>query len=173
MLNLTLLGALGACVVSHTETVTIFAPLASVYDYVARETTPAHDLARVGLVPGVSGDHILTPGGWDHVGATRLVYLEDGSSLVEAIEALDPPSHFAYRVSDFGWPLSALVQKGHGSWEFTADPDGGTHVAWTYAFTPPTCLTEPALALFVATQFQPYMAHGLAAIAADVVRNAF
>jgi hypothetical protein len=40
-------------------------------------------------------------GGWDHVGASRIVDLSDGSHAHEQLTTYEPPRHFAYRVDGF------------------------------------------------------------------------
>jgi hypothetical protein len=90
---------------------------------------------RFGPMPGVVGTREQT-GEWDHVGATRVVELGDGSEARERITAHAAPSHFAYRVSGFTGPVRLLVEYADGAWWFSAAPGGGTQIRWTYVFQP-------------------------------------
>jgi hypothetical protein len=73
------------------------------------------ELARifrgVGPLPAVVGTREQT-GAWDHVGASRIVELSDGSQAHEQLMAYEPPRHFAYRLDGFTWPLRGLVSHG-------------------------------------------------------------
>jgi hypothetical protein len=90
---------------------------------------------RFGPLPGVNGTRDQT-GAWDHVGATRVVELSDGSEAHERISAYSPPQHFAYRVSGFTGALRLLVEHADGAWWFSDRDGGSTHVRWTYVFQP-------------------------------------
>ena len=149
--------------VSSTVTAEIRAPVAEVFRYVVDEGTPARDLRSYGLAPGVRGDVKLTEGGWDHVGARRVVVLDGGATLHEEIEALDPPRGFAYRVSDFSFSMKDLATEGRGYWEL-APTEHGTRVTWTYVFKATSCPAQPVLRAAVAAFFHPYMERGLASI---------
>jgi hypothetical protein len=149
--------------VAATVTADIRAGIDEVYDYVVREDTPARDLRAYGPIGGVRGSVKLTAGGWDHPGARRVVVLDDGATLVEQIDALERPLHFAYHVNDFSFVVKDFATGARGDWVFTPTAMG-THVVWTYTFAPRSCPAEPALRALVATLFKPYMAHGMASI---------
>lgn len=155
--------------VAATVQLDVGAPPAVVYDYVIREDTPQRDLRSYGLVSGVRGGVRLTEGGWDHVGARRVVVLEDGSTLKEQIERLERPGRFQYRVEDFDFALRFVASKGRGYWDFTKT-ETGTRVTWTYVFDAKSCQTRPLVRAALRTQFEPYMRHGLEAIRAHVER---
>jgi hypothetical protein len=97
------------------------------------------DLARIfrglGPLPAVTGTREQT-GGWDHVGASRIVELSDGSHAHEQLMAYEPPRHFAYRVDGFTGPLRRLVSHADGAWWFSDAGGGVTHVRWRYVFAP-------------------------------------
>jgi hypothetical protein len=90
-----------------------------------------------GPLPAVVGTRDQT-GEWDHVGATRIVELADGSEVREQITSHAAPSHFAYRLSGFTGPLRLLVAHTDGAWWFSDAGGGDTHVRWTYIFQPRT-----------------------------------
>jgi hypothetical protein len=96
------------------------------------------DLTKIfrglGPLPAVVGTRGQT-GLWDHVGARRVVELGDGSEASERLTAYHPPSHFAYRVSDFTGPLRQLITHAEGAWWFEDTPQG-TEITWTYFFHP-------------------------------------
>ncbi len=89
-----------------------------------------------GPLPAVVGTRGQT-GEWDHVGASRIVELADGSEAREQITSFEAPSHFGYRLGGFTGPLRALVSHADGAWWF-ADSDGAnsTRIRWTYSFQP-------------------------------------
>ena len=115
---------------------------------------------RLGPLPGVTGTREQT-GAWDHVGATRVVELSDGSEARERIAAYAAPSHFAYRVGGFTGPLRRLVAHADGAWWFEDDGAGGTHVRWTYTFQP-LALRAWLVRLAVARLWRPYARRALA-----------
>jgi hypothetical protein len=142
----------------------IDADAGEVFDYVVREDTPARDLRAYGPVGGVKGSVRLTDGGWDHVGATRVVVLDGGGTLVESIEVLDRPRRFAYRVEGFhGFAAEDFAREGRGFWTFEPTPTG-TRVSWTYTFKARSCPSEPVLRAAMAAFFRPYMENGLRSI---------
>jgi polyketide cyclase/dehydrase/lipid transport protein len=149
--------------VSSTVSTVIHAPIDDVFQYVVDEGTPARDLRAYGMAPGVRGGVRLTGGGWDHVGARRVVVLDEGATLVEEIERIEAPRRFGYRVSDFSFEMKDLASEGHGYWEFVPTAEG-TRVTWTYVFTARACPVEPALRAAVGVFFHPYMERGLASI---------
>jgi hypothetical protein len=97
------------------------------------------DLARIfrrfGRLPGVLGTHDQT-GAWDHVGASRVVELGDGSHAQEQITAYEAPRRFAYRLDGFTGPLRRLGSHADGAWWFSDAGGGTTHVRWMYVFAP-------------------------------------
>jgi len=149
--------------VAATVTADIQAPLQEVFDYVVREDTPARDLRAYGPIGGVRGSVRLTDGGWDHAGARRVVVLDDGRTLVEQIDAIERPSHFAYHVNEFSFVVKNFATGARGDWEFVPTASG-THVVWTYTFSSRSCPSEPALRALVAGFFKPYMERGMSSI---------
>ena len=88
-----------------------------------------------GPLPAVVGTRAQGDG-WDHVGATRIVELADGSQAREELTAYEAPRHFAYRVSGFTGPVRLVVAHADGAWWFTDIGDGIAHVRWSYVFQP-------------------------------------
>jgi hypothetical protein len=95
------------------------------------------DLTRIftglGPLPAVVGNREQT-GPWDHVGASRVVELADGSEACEEITAHEPSSYFAYRVGPFSGPLRFAASHADGAWWFTDLGERGTHIRWSYTF---------------------------------------
>jgi hypothetical protein len=104
------------------------------------------DLSRIfqgfGPLPAVLGNREQT-GAWDHVGASRVVELSDGSEASERITAYAAPHYFAYRVGPFTSSLRFVVSHADGAWWFEDGGERGTHVRWSYTFR----LHGPAAAL--------------------------
>ena len=156
-----------ACGVSATVTADVRASTADAYDYVAREDTPARDLRRYLIVPGVSGDRLIAGGAWDHVGAMREVLLDDGRSCIEELDLLERPSRFEYHSHDYTFPFGVFIDQAHGSWTFSPT-DAGSHVTWTYTFTPRSCAKETELRAFTDAFFRPYMEQAMSSIARHI-----
>jgi Polyketide cyclase / dehydrase and lipid transport len=114
-----------------------------------------------GPLPAVTGTREQT-GAWDHVGATRVVELADGSEARERLVAYDAPVHFAYRVGPFTGPLRRLVNHADGAWWFTTAGEGASDVRWTYVFRPRSRLTAPVVRLAVAPLWRAYARRALA-----------
>jgi hypothetical protein len=89
-------------------------------------------------------------GPWDHVGATRIVELADGSEAREEITSYHEPSHFGYRLGGFTGVLDRLVSHADGAWWFTEPTAGTAHIRWTYTFQP-----RPARATLVRAAIGP------------------
>ncbi len=87
----------------------------------------------LGPLPAVTATREQT-GDWDHVGATRVVELADGSEAREQLTAYVEPTHFAYRLGGFTGPLRHLVSHADGEWWFTEADGPRAHVRWRYVF---------------------------------------
>ena len=87
-----------------------------------------------GPLPAVVRTHEQA-GEWDHVGATRIVELADGSEAREEITSYDEPSHFGYRLSRFTGVLRRLdgMPMPRGG---SPNPRRAEHIRWTYTFQP-------------------------------------
>ena len=122
---------------------------------------------RWGPLPGVKGVRDQS-GAWDHVGATRTVLLEDGSSAHEELTSVNPPHHFGYSF-DLGPPTSLIAPNAAGTWWFFATDDGGTELEWAWALAP-----RPGAGLFIEGVLVPlwerYAAQALEAIEAGLAR---
>ncbi|MGL5826259.1 MAG: SRPBCC family protein [Nocardioides sp.] len=129
-----------------------------------------------GPLPAVTD--IRDPSGpWDHVGATRIPVLSDGTTAREAITIYQPPARFAYEVGRFTNVLARFVHGARGSFTFTfaaaqRDRQGGagTTIEWVYVFRPRR-LCSLAVRLFVAPLWRRYMRQALALIVAEVNRG--
>lgn len=87
-----------------------------------------------GPLPAVIGTRDQS-GEWDHVGASRVVRLGDGSEVDERITAYERPGYFAYCVGPFkSAPLRYLVVDACGEWWFTPFEKASTAIRWTYTF---------------------------------------
>jgi hypothetical protein len=144
--------------VSVTVTATTRADVERAFDAIA-----PIDLSRIftgfGPLPAVRGVRDQT-GDWDHVGATRVVELSDGSEARERITAYVRPHHFAYRVGPFTGSFGRVVRAADGTWWFS-EAEGGTEIRWTYAFLPAR-FAAPAVRLAVAPLWRAYARRALA-----------
>lgn len=75
-------------------------------------------------------------GPWGTVGQTRTVVQAAGAgTFEEELVAAEPGRRFAYRLTDPGGPVRALIGAVDGEWRF--DPVGtGTRITWTWEVEP-------------------------------------
>jgi len=122
--------------VSHSESVTIDRPLATVLRIVqAMALKDAID--HKSNLPGVSGAHMLTRGDFDRPGARRLTCLTDGSTLEEQVlENRSGPraATFRYVVWNYTTDRARPIDYGVGRFVRTQSGDDRTHTQWTYGF---------------------------------------
>ena len=140
---------------------------AAVAPEVAFDVIAPIDLPRIftglGPLPAVTGTREQT-GAWDHVDATRVVELADGTEARERLTLHERPHRFAYHVGPFTGPLRHLVDGADGAWWF-APADGGdggpaTAVTWTYTFRP-RGLARPLVRVAVAPLWRAYARRAL------------
>src|SRR5687768_9685496 len=74
-------------------------------------------------------------GVWGVAGQTRTVVLDDGSSNLETLVAVDRPGSYRYRLTDFSGAMKALVRSIDGEFAFAAEGQG-TRVTWTWQMHP-------------------------------------
>lgn len=154
--------------VAVTVEATVAAPVDRAVDVIAPIDLPTI-FRGLGPLPGVAGTREQT-GGWDHVGAKRVVDLADGSEAHERLTAYERPRHFSYRVSGFTGPLRRVVEHADGAWWF-ADGDGpGTGVRWTYTFRPRR-LARPLVAVLIVPLWRAYARRALTLAVAEVERR--
>ena len=147
-----------------TATVDVDRPRDEAFDFaVACETFP-RVLRKLGLIPAI--EHVeMVDGQPLATGGQRRVRLGDGSEIRELVVALDRPLRHRYRWLDLpAAPFNLLVSGAEADWTFDDTRDGGTRIAWTYAFTLTTPLVYP-LARLVLGLFRSWMQRGLDRIA--------
>jgi hypothetical protein len=128
-----------------------------------------HLFRGFGPLPAVVATRDQT-GEWDHVGASRVVQLSDGSEANERITAYDRHRYFAYRVGPFeSGPLRHVVVEVHGEWWFTARDTMNTAIRWTYTFRPRR-YAAPVVRLLIARLWRGYAKRALA-LAIDEVEK--
>src|SRR3954466_6584323 len=88
-------------------------------------------LRDAAFLPGVRNT-TNTTGPWDHPGSTRIVHLNDGTTVRETVTSATAPDYFAYKLTEFSSPMiRLLVKEARGQWWFT-DNGGGLQAKWTY-----------------------------------------
>lgn len=106
-----------------------------------------------GPLPGVK-EVTEKNGLWNAPGDSRRVVMKDGSSAKETLTAFVKNERVAYTIDDFHGTLGHLVTHTTGAWQFLDQPDGQTHVDWTFTFFPKSSLTTPIVSL-IAKRFWP------------------
>ncbi len=134
-----------------------------VFEYVPPVDLPTV-IKRWGPLPGVKGTRDQS-GTWDHVGATRTVLLEDGSSGKEELTAYNPPHHFGYTLT-LGLPTSVLASEAAGTWWFYAADDGGTDLEWAWALAP-----RPGMGVFIEFVLAPLWERYAQQALGEIARN--
>lgn len=89
---------------------------------------------RAGLIPPIK-ECTGQDGGWDAVGKTRTVVLQDGTSNLETLVEYSSPGTYRYQLSDFTGPLKGLVAGVDGQFSFVPEGDG-TRVTWSWKIHP-------------------------------------
>jgi Polyketide cyclase / dehydrase and lipid transport len=144
----------------------VSAPIELVFDTIVPIELP-RIFHGAGPLPAVV-DTYEQSGAWDHVGASRVVQLSDGSQARERITAYQRPHHFAYRVGPFSsGPLRHLITDVEGAWRFYADGANTTQIEWTYAFQAAR-LTAIIVRLVLAPAWRFYAKRVLALAIAEV-----
>lgn len=88
-------------------------------------------LRDAAFMPGVARTTDTT-GPWDKVGSTRIVHLNDGTTVRETVTTATAPDYFAYRLTEFSSPMiRRIVKEARGQWWFT-DNGSGIDAKWTY-----------------------------------------
>ena len=90
--------------------------------------------------------------------ARRLVTLDDRATAPEEITVLEPPTRFAYTLSDFSPPFGRLVRGATGEWR--NEGRRGTRIGWSPTFSS-TWLLLPAVWLFSRAFYRRYMRRAL------------
>ncbi len=88
-------------------------------------------LRDAAFMPGVTRTTDTT-GPWDKPGSTRIVHLNDGTTVRETVTSATAPDYFAYKLTEFSSPMiRRLVKEARGQWWFT-DHGNGLQAKWTY-----------------------------------------
>ncbi|MBL8769879.1 MAG: SRPBCC family protein [Phenylobacterium sp.] len=122
-------------VVSRVETTLIDRPFAETVRAVDATPLSRRHPAAAGL-PGVVDTLPLTPNGFGPVGGRHLVFLTDGTTVVEQVldnERSETAWRFRYVVWGYTTPAAKALRYGLGDFLYTAEGDR-TRVTWTYSF---------------------------------------
>jgi len=121
--------------VSHTEAAVIDRPFAEAVRAVDATPLSARHPPAAGL-PGVVDTLALTPDGFGPVGGRHLVFLSDGTTVVEEVlENARAETAWRFRYQVWGYTTAAArpLRYGLGDFHYTAEGDR-TRVVWTYSF---------------------------------------
>jgi hypothetical protein len=121
--------------VSHVEAVVIDRPFAQVVAAVDALPLSQRHPAAAGL-PGVVATHPLTADGFGPVGGRHLVFLSDGTTVVEQVlenARTDTSWRFRYVVWGYTTPAAKPLRYGLGDFHYVAEGER-TRLTWTYSF---------------------------------------
>jgi hypothetical protein len=121
--------------VSHVERIVIDRPFAATVAAVDATPLPVRHPPAAGL-PGVVDTLALTPDGFGPVGGRHLVFLSDGTTVVEEVlenARTDTDWRFRYVVWGYTTPAARPLRYGLGDFHYVAE-GAATRVTWTYAF---------------------------------------
>lgn len=121
--------------VSHTEEIVIARPFAVVS--AAMKKPLEKTIVRSDSLPGVAGDHMLTPGIYGAPGSRRIVCLTDGTSTEEeslAQHNTPTSSHFRYIVWNYTTPKARPIAYGIGDFQTVQLDPTHTRITWAYTF---------------------------------------
>jgi hypothetical protein len=122
--------------VSHVEAAVIDRPFAEVLRAVDATPLPVRHPPAAGL-PGVTATRALTPEGFGPVGGRHLVFLSDGTTVVEQVLVNDRSQDaWRFRYVVWGYTTAAAKPLRYGVGDFLYAPEGPdrTRVTWTYGF---------------------------------------
>lgn len=87
-------------------------------------------------------------GPWGSVGQTRTVVQAAGAgTFEEELVVVEPGRRFAYRLTDPGGPVRALIGSVEGEWVF--EPAGtGTRITWTWRVEPANAVASALMPAF-------------------------
>jgi hypothetical protein len=132
------------------------------------ETTPEElfnwftelDISRVlngyGPLPGVD-QTVDQSGPWTMPGQTRRLRMTRNISALQTIMICQPPTFFAYRVTEFTHVLDFLAHGAEARWWFDRHGLNATRLTWTYTFWPRSIAGKLSLFPVVKTIWTWYM----------------
>ena len=158
-LNPSKIESTGERLISHTEEINVQAPIHMAWEVFTREGSSIKFLKKRGMIPGVK-NYELKNGAWDHVGACRIVNLEDGNHITEEIIQFDSNRYFESKLTNFTNFLKNDTEYSQGQWWFVS-VEGGTQIKWTYSFKPKTQISKAILITGMNLFFKGYMVNSM------------
>lgn len=121
---------------TRTEEIVVDRPLARAV--AAIEALPLAQMidGTTGL-PGVRGTHVLTPGGYGHAGTRHMVFLTDGTTIVEQVlDCTQTEAEYRQRyvVWNYTTPAAKPIRYGLAEFRYLAEGPDRTRIRWTYGF---------------------------------------
>lgn len=110
-----------------------------------------------GPIPGVVAVRDEPPGFFDEPGHSRILENSDGSTVIETIEALDPPRRIDYAVSELTNSFRHVTSGAKASFQFEPIDDSRTRVTWLYSWEARNAASLPLVWLVAHGAFRPYM----------------
>lgn len=142
----------------------------AVFNFIASgETLPAW-LKKYGPINGATKT-VVTKGPYSEIGARRMVYFTDGSTLVEQLLEFEPVAYYSYSVTEITNVLRHLTATGYGQWWF-GQAGTTTHVKWVYSFVPKNGLARVLLSVFLSLFYHTFMNQCLQRAKAQLERRA-
>ena len=100
---------------------------------------------RYGPLPPITGT--VQDGVWGSVGQQRTIRTADGGTMQERLVTVDPPTLFAYEITDVTGPMKLIAGRVEGTWAF--EPVGtGCRITWTWTIHPATKVGAVLLPVF-------------------------
>ena len=130
-----------------------------VFRYISNGITLPDWLKKSGPVSGATRT-IITKGPYSFVGATRTVFLTDGSNITEQLLEYQPNNYYSYSITGISDVLRHLTTVAYGQWWFENNGTN-THVKWTYRFVPKNFFARIGLALFLRLFYGQFMNRAL------------
>jgi len=127
--------ATSAQLVAHTEEITISRPIRVVS--AAMDKPLNQTIRQSSSLPGVSGDYMLTQGGFGAPGSRHIVCLTDGGRVEEEAlerEETSTSARFRYIVWNYATPKARPIAYGVGEFRTVQIDPAHTRITWTYSF---------------------------------------
>jgi hypothetical protein len=119
-----------------------------------------------GPIPGVVAIHDEPPDFFDEAGHSRVLENSDGSTMVETIEAFDPPYSLDYTMTQLTNGFRHLTPGARARFELKSVGEHGTRITWRYTWAARNAILLPPVWLVAHLAFRPYMRRMLGRIAA-------
>ena len=129
------------------------------FAYISNGDTLTDWLKKSGPIQGAAKVEV-TNGPYNFKGATRTVFFDDNSTIVETLTYFDEPVYYSYSVTQFSNFFKHLTKIAYGQFWFE-DVGNTTHAVWVYSFVPKNMFTKTLMWPIIALFYKKFMKQAL------------